>query len=64
MPCYSMICDACEHKFEVVHAMSEPHPARCRVCGKKKVRQDYVKPAAFHAHWSPMAPRANRGRGY
>lgn len=64
MPAYSMICDACGHKFEVSHAMSEPHPKTCPACKKRKVRQNFDKPPAFSHSYSPMHPRANRGRGW
>lgn len=63
MPAYNLICDACEHKFEVTHPMSEPHPKKCPECGKKTVRQSFDTPPYFIDRYSPMHPRARRGRG-
>ncbi len=64
MPRYDLICEACGHKFEVVRTIHEPNPKQCPQCGKKKVRRDWSHPPAFHARYSPMHPRRNRGRGY
>lgn len=64
MPQYDLICDGCDHKFVVDHAMSEPHPKKCPECGKAKVRQNFITPPAYHNLYSPMHPRVNRGRGH
>lgn len=64
MPRYDLICDGCGHTFTVEHTMSEPHPEKCPECKKPKVRMNYVSAPAFHAHYSPMHPRVNRGRGH
>lgn len=64
MPQYDLQCEACEHTFTVEHAMSEPHPKKCPECGKAKVKQLFNKAPAYHARYSPMHPRVNRGRGY
>lgn len=58
-----MICDGCEHKFEVSHPMSEPHPKNCPKCKKPKVRQSFDTAPAFYNTYSPMHPRVNRGMG-
>lgn len=64
MPAYDFQCEACEHEFEVSHGIAEPGPTKCPACGKKKVKRIFKRAPAFHAHYSPMHPRVNRGRGY
>jgi len=64
MPMYDYICDACEHKFEVLHKIDDQPPKTCPECKRRKVRRDFTSPPAIHHHYSPMHPRRNRGRGY
>jgi putative FmdB family regulatory protein len=61
MPAYDLQCTVCEHEFEVMHAMSEPHPD-CPKC-QGKVVQLYKSVPLFPDTYSPMAPRRGRGRG-
>ena len=64
MPLYDYICDACGHEFEKWHRMDETVPKTCPECKRRKVRRQFKSPPAVHNHYSPMHPRANRGRGY
>lgn len=64
MPQYDLKCEACDHPVVVDHPMSEPHPKKCPECGKPKLVQVYLSAPAYHAHYSPMHPRVNRGRGH
>jgi putative FmdB family regulatory protein len=64
MPTYEMVCDGCEHEFEVVHPMADPHPKKCPACKKQMVRVNYKKAPAYQNKYSPMHPRAKRGRGH
>lgn len=63
MPNYAYVCDACEHKVEIMHEHTETKK-KCPKCKKHALRRDFSTPPAFHARLSPAHPRANRGRGY
>ncbi|MBF0136547.1 MAG: zinc ribbon domain-containing protein [Magnetococcus sp. DMHC-1] len=39
MPLYDYKCDACNGKFEINHAMSDPIATRCPGCGQDKLRK-------------------------
>ena len=64
MPQYDYICNACGHEFEKLHGMDEKAPKTCPECKRQKVRRNFKSAPAIHHHYSPMHPRANRGRGY
>lgn len=63
MPLYELRCE-CGHHFEVRKPMHEGPPKTCPQCKEETLRQVFEKPPAFHTHYSPMHPRAKRGRGY
>lgn len=60
---YEYVCDACEHKFTHIQNSPDTHLKKCPACGKLKLRRLFPAPAA-HMRYSPMHPRANRGRGH
>jgi len=60
---YDYECDACGHKFAHVQDSADYYKKKCPECGKNKLRRLFPCPA-FHTHYSPMHPRANRGRGH
>ncbi len=66
MPTYDYRCSACGAEWEEFHKIGDPGPQKCaKKCGtKRKPRKMITSPPAFHSHYSPMHPRANRGRGY
>jgi putative FmdB family regulatory protein len=64
MPFYDFHCDKCELTFEVLHGLAEPGPKKCPRCNSKKVQRAFTSPPAYHNHYSPMHPRATRGRGH
>jgi len=33
VPIYDYVCNACGHRFEMVHGVNETGPQRCRECG-------------------------------
>ena len=39
MPTYEYACEACKHKFEKFHSMSDPAVKKCPKCGKNKVKR-------------------------
>lgn len=63
MPVYDMLCEGCDHKWDVVQPMSEALPTTCPECGKKKVRRAWSQPPAFIDTYSPLHPRRGRGKG-
>lgn len=63
MPLYDMQC-TCGHRFEARRSMAEGPPQRCPSCKKHQLKQIFDKPPAFHTYYSPMHPRAKRGRGH
>lgn len=64
MPTYEYECGKCEKPFEVFHRMDEPGPKKCPECGSKKIKRVIATAPAYHHRYSPMHPRATRGRGY
>lgn len=46
MPTYDYQCDACDHKFELFQAMSEPVKKKCPECGRPKLRRLFGTGAA------------------
>jgi putative FmdB family regulatory protein len=62
MALYDVKCDACGHAAEVQASMKDGPPKKCPECGKNKLRP-IISPPSVHIHYSPMHPRANRGRG-
>jgi putative FmdB family regulatory protein len=39
VPTYEYLCDACEHRFELLQRMSDPAVRKCPKCRKLKVRR-------------------------
>lgn len=62
MPAYDYQCEVCGHRFEATHGINEQGPKTCPECKKRRVRRVFAAPA-LHMHYSPMHPRAKRGRG-
>ena len=61
---YDLHCEACDTISEVQQTPNAKGPFVCPKCGAKKARRVILRAPAFHAHYSPMNPRVNRGRGY
>jgi putative FmdB family regulatory protein len=59
---YDMKCDACGHSYEAQAPMQEGPPKKCPACNKNKL-QSLISTPTVHIHYSPMHPRAKRGRG-
>lgn len=62
MPRYDYKCHECGHEYEEQHSMSEMR-TECPKC-KQDALVIVVGQIAYHNHYSPMHPRANRGRGH
>lgn len=45
MPIYEFECSACGHVFDSLQRISDPDPAACPDCGKKKIRRCVTAPA-------------------
>lgn len=61
MPLYDMKCTVCEYAEEVMRSFKDGPPKECPKCGKE-LKQN-ITPPTVHIHYSPMHPRAGRGRG-
>lgn len=68
MPRFDIQCLACGHEMEVEvprDKVREKYQRKCPKCGRvRSFSRVWSKGvAAVHLHYSPMHPRANRGRG-
>jgi putative FmdB family regulatory protein len=63
MTLYDVHCRACDSYFEAWQDRSAKGPFKCPKCGKKRAYRTILKPVAFHSHYSPLHPRASRGKG-
>jgi putative FmdB family regulatory protein len=68
MPRYDIKCNECGNSIEIEVVFSEvkeKYRRKCPNCGKVKTfsRDWSAGLAAYHDHYSPMHPRAGRGRG-
>ena len=62
MPRYDYKCEDCEHVEEVQHDYDKDPQIDCEICFGP-TRKVISKPAIYNTY-SPMHPRANRGRGH
>lgn len=68
MPRFDLECTACGYQMEVEIPREKVRERYRRQCSKCNRVRSFVRIwskglANFHAHYSPMHPRANRGRG-
>ena len=63
MTLYDLHCHGCDAYTEVFQDRNAQGPFRCPKCGKKRAWRIVLKPPAYHDRYSPMHPRAGRGRG-
>jgi putative FmdB family regulatory protein len=47
MPTYDYVCDACDHKFELLQSIKEEPKKKCPECGKSKLRRLFGTGAAI-----------------
>jgi putative FmdB family regulatory protein len=47
MPTYDYVCDACDHKFELLQSFKEEKKKKCPECGKSKLRRLFGTGAAI-----------------
>jgi putative FmdB family regulatory protein len=62
MPLYDYECNDCGNEVELFHGMNETR-RKCPECGKLQLKRAFKSAPAYHDHYSPMHPRAGRGRG-
>lgn len=58
---YDFTCQECGHVFELVVPFPVPVDLKCPKCEKSDLIKHFPCPAV-HFHYSPMHPRANRGK--
>ena len=49
--------------FEAWQDRNAKGPFRCQKCGKRRAYRTILAPPAYHDHYSPLHPRAGRGKG-
>ena len=47
MPTYEYQCKKCDHNFEIVKALGDPHKKKCPDCGKYSLYQVISPPTVF-----------------
>ena len=70
MPIYDYVCEACGHRFEVLHGLNESGPHQCPVCGGA-VKRVFAPPAIVFkgSGWAKTdrrysgAPQKRKGEG-
>lgn len=65
---YVYKCETCGERLEIEampSTVKAEYRRKCEKCGAtRKFTRDWTAGiAAFHSHYSPMHPRANRGKG-
>jgi putative FmdB family regulatory protein len=64
VPLYDYVCEACRHRFEVIHGVHGQGPESCPNCGKGPVRKA-ITAAAIHykgSGWAKKERHAAKGR--
>jgi putative FmdB family regulatory protein len=56
VPLYDYVCEACRHRFEVIHGVHDHGPTTCPNCGKGPVRKG-ITTAAIHYRGSGWAKK-------
>jgi putative FmdB family regulatory protein len=56
VPLYDYVCEACRHRFEVIHGVHDHGPTTCPNCGKGPVRKG-ITTAAIHYKGSGWAKK-------
>jgi putative FmdB family regulatory protein len=59
VPLYDYVCEACRHRFEVIHGVHDQGPTTCPNCGKGPVRKA-ITTAAIHYKGSGWAKKERR----
>jgi putative FmdB family regulatory protein len=59
VPLYDYVCEACRHRFEVIHGVHDHGPTTCPNCGKGPVRKA-ITTAAIHYKGSGWAKKERR----
>lgn len=64
MPTYDYVCDACDHKFELMQSFKEEPKKKCPECGKSKLRRLFGTGAAILFKGSGFYTTDYRSEGY
>src|SRR5688572_3517291 len=64
MPTYDYVCDACDHKFELLQSFKEEPKKKCPKCGKSKLRRLFGTGAAILFKGSGFYTTDYRSEGY
>jgi putative FmdB family regulatory protein len=64
MPTYDYVCDACDHKFELLQSIKDAPKKKCPECGKSKLRRLFGAGAAIIFKGSGFYTTDYRSEGY
>lgn len=64
MPTYDYVCDACDHKFELMQSFKDEPKKKCPQCGKNKLRRLFGTGAAILFKGSGFYTTDYRSEGY
>lgn len=64
MPTYDYVCDACDHKFELMQSFKDEPKKKCPECGKNKLRRLFGTGAAILFKGSGFYTTDYRSEGY
>lgn len=64
MPTYDYVCDACDHKFELMQSFKDEPKKKCPECGKSKLRRLFGTGAAILFKGSGFYTTDYRSEGY
>jgi putative FmdB family regulatory protein len=64
MPTYDYVCDACDHKFELMQSFKDAPKKKCPECGKSKLRRLFGAGAAILFKGSGFYTTDYRSDGY
>jgi putative FmdB family regulatory protein len=64
MPLYEYVCDACQHRFEIIQKFSDGPPDACPKCGKGPLQRQFSSPAIqFKGTGWYVTDYAGKGKG-
>ncbi len=64
MPTYEYLCQACGHRFERMHPMSQASVRTCPKCGKRRVKRQVSSGGGFLFKGSGFYITDYRSKGY
>jgi putative FmdB family regulatory protein len=57
MPIYEYVCNACDHRADILHGINDPGPNFCPSCGREGTMRKQFAPPAIHYKGSGWAKK-------